>query len=71
MRDFLTIMAYGAKTIIKTGDEDDTSDVIERRADFPYKRIPRKALLNANDPELQLLGRIDVLLKMYCRESIL
>ena len=58
MRDFLTIMAYGAKTIIKTGNEDDPSDEVERRADFPYKRIPRKALLSANDPELLLLGKI-------------
>jgi len=60
-------MAYGAKTIIKTGNEDDPSDVVDRRADFPYIRIPRKALLSTNDPELQLLGKIKtrVILKMF------
>ncbi len=67
MRDFLTIMAYGAKTIIKTGNEEDPSDVLDRRADFPYIRIPRKALLSTNDPELQLLGKIKtrIVLKMF------
>ena len=56
MRDLLTIMAYNAKTLVRHGPEPE-DDVISRRADnYPYQRIPRKALVSSNDPELALLG---------------
>ena len=56
MRDLLTIMAYNAKTLVRHGPEPE-DDVISRRADnYPYQRIPRKALISSNDPELALLG---------------
>ena len=49
-------MAHNAKTLVRTGPDND-DDVISRRADnYPYQRIPRKALISSNDPELALLG---------------
>ena len=58
MRDLLTIMAYNSKSLVRLGD-DTNDDVIEERGDrFPYLRIPRKALINTNDPELDALGKL-------------